>query len=433
MPIADNPRAVVISDAFKLYAEGFEVTKGLRRLVFDQKPQLVRNQLGEAVGVEVMVRLFVGLDEIHIDPHRVIINPPTVPRANLTYEEGSLDANGKFVGTGKIVATRTATKGAAYRRIVGAPDPQAALIAAIWDSIERVPNAEGWRTRGTVTTVFATAPGGAGRVRSDDFTYATARTGGTLDATASAHTVGQILSGNYFCYESFIQFDTSGIPDGDTVSAVTASLYGSNDFSTTDFTAKLAAAANYNGGVVVTTDWESGANLNAKTLLATWASSGYLADYNAFTETADFKTAINKVGDTLLILFSDRHADGTTPTGAEYVIFFDADAAGTTTDPKLDITHAAAGGGTHPGWFTSSLGGWWHHKEENIWPCRSVSHTYGRRSAAWRFSGGFLSRRTRRSRARSRSSRGRSTPSPRRSLLGRTARLLHQRYLAITA
>ena len=31
--------------------------------------------------------------------------------------------------------------------------------------------------------------------------------------------------------------------------------------------------------------------------------------------------------------------------------------AGTTTDPKLDITHAAGGGATHPGWQQS--GGWW--------------------------------------------------------------------------
>ena len=237
---------------------------------------------------------------------------------------------------------RRATKGIAYRRIVGAPDPEAATIEAIWDSIDRVPNARGFRTRGTVTTVFATAPGGAGCGTSEDADYATCRTGGTFFATAN-HRVGQNFTTVYNCYEGFVIFDTSSIPDTDDVSAVVASLDGTSDTSTTDFIAGLAASA-YDGGAVVSGDWVSGAAIPTPEL-ATWNSSGYSANYNAFTETADFKTAINKTGNTSLILYSQRHRDATTPTGAEHVIFTDADAAGTTTDPKLDITHAAAGGG----------------------------------------------------------------------------------------
>ena len=354
--MVDNPRALAVLTGF----EGRSTLvrqRDTRTLRFDQLPTPVRNQKGETIGVDVMVRLFDGLREIRIDPHRVIVNPPTVPRANLTWEVGEMDVEARFVGTGEIVAARLLKppKGLAYRRIVGAPDPEAALIEAVWDSIERVSNAAGFRTRGTVTTVFATAPGGAGSVLSEDAVYATARTGSTL-AVVGNHVVGQWFTGSHNCWESFVEFDTSGIPDTDTVSAVTASLDGGNDSSTTDFTAKIAGPANYNGGAALTTDWESGADLNAKTVLATWASSGYSADYNAFTETADFAAAINKTGTTLLILFSNRHADGTEPTGAERVTFIDADAAGTTTDPKLDITHAA-GGATHPGW--QQRGGWW--------------------------------------------------------------------------
>lgn len=191
----------------------------------------------------------------------------------------------------------------------------------------------------TVSTVYATAPGGNGCANSTSTVYATARTG-PAGVAQNFHLVGQYYSApNYTCLEPFLIFDTSGTPDGDGVSAVTASLYGFGNSSTTDFTAKLAASS-YDGGAVVAADYVSGADLGALTELASWSSAGYSAAYNDFTETADFKTAINKTGNTSLILFSDRHAADTTPTGNEYVTFGDADATGTTQDPKLDITHA---------------------------------------------------------------------------------------------
>ena len=312
-------------------------------LVLDAAPAFIRNRDGVVVGIDAMVRLFDGAREIPVDPHRILVNPPLVPRANLTYEEGSRGGDGVFVGTGSIATAKTAAKGVAYRRIVGAPDPRAAYFEALFDSVIRVPNAKGWRTRGTVTTVYATPPGGNGYAQSVNATYATARTGGTLNAS-NEHRVGQTWTGSvYGCYESFIIFDTSGVPDTDAVSAVVLSLDGNSDNTATDFTA-AAAASSYDGGAVVTGDWVSGAAIPTPEL-ATWNSAGYSAGYNAFTETADFKDAINKTGNTSLILYSQRHRDSTTPTGQEYLHFTDADAAGTTTDPKLDITHAAGGGG----------------------------------------------------------------------------------------
>ena len=273
--MAHNPRALAIYDAFVGKAAGFTSTRGLQRLVFDQLPTIILDKKGQAWGVECYVRLFEGLREIPIDGHRRFGNPPLVPRANLTYEEGTLDpVEARFVGGGRIVAhlERQATKGVAYRRIVGLPDPFAAQIEAIWDSIDLTPNAKGWRTRGTVTTVFATAPGGNGRVRSRNTTYATARTGGTL-AGLNNHAAGQIFDTiflDYDCFEGFLIFNTAAIPDTDTVSAVTASLDGTTNNSTTDFIAGLAASA-YNGGPVVTGDWVSGAAIPTPEL-ATWNS-----------------------------------------------------------------------------------------------------------------------------------------------------------------
>lgn len=111
---------------------GFTSVRAGRRLVFDGPPVPVLDKAGVMVGVSVMVRLFEGATEIPIDGHRVIINPPTVPRANLTYVDdpsGEVDKHGLPV----------------QRRVVGAPDPEAALIEAVWDSVEATPNAKGWR------------------------------------------------------------------------------------------------------------------------------------------------------------------------------------------------------------------------------------------------------------------------------------------------
>lgn len=202
----------------------------------------------------------------------------------------------------------------------------------------------------TVTTVFATEPGGNGFVRSSDATYATARSGGTLLASGN-HSIGQEFNTGaavYRCLESFVIFDTSGIADTDTVSAVVLSLDGSSDGSTQDFTV-VASASSYDGGAVATTDYVAGASLAGLTEYATWSTAGYSADYNAFTQSAGFPAGINKTGNTPIILFSDRHRDATAPNvdgTLETVAFIDADAAGTTTDPKLDITHAAGGGAT---------------------------------------------------------------------------------------
>ena len=194
----------------------------------------------------------------------------------------------------------------------------------------------------TVTTVFATAPGGEGDVDSSDVTYATARTSGSLVATAN-HSVGQeVFAGTFYCREAFILFDTSGIPDTDTVSGVVLSLDGTTNASTTDFTSTVAASS-YNGGVTVTGDWVDGSTLSGLTSLATFGSAGYDAAYMAFTSAgAAFNSAINKTGNTSLIVFSSRHSAGTEPPNSEYITYTDADAAGTTEDPKLDITHAGA-------------------------------------------------------------------------------------------
>ena len=290
-------------------------------ILFDERPTLVRDRAGNTIGIDAMVRVFRGTTELKVDPHRICINPPIM------------------VPDGTTSTVTDAETGETYQKRNYTLDPREAYLTWLVQTLRDNPNPKGWRTRGTVTTIYSTAPGGDGRLLSVNAVYATARSGGTLTA-ANGHLIGQKKGADYRCFEAFLIFDTSSIPDADTVSGVVASLYGQIDTSTTDFVSALGTST-YNGGAVVTGDWVAGASLPAS--LATWNSSGYVADYNAFTSAGGFPAAINKAGNTALVLFSEKQRDNTAPTGDEFVQFYDADEAGTTTDPKLDITHSGGG------------------------------------------------------------------------------------------
>lgn len=197
---------------------------------------------------------------------------------------------------------------------------------------------------GTVSTFYSGTSDGY--LVSVHATYATARSthsGGTSPSdTATTMVCGQQKPGDFQLYEMFVQFDTSAIDDGDTVSQAVLSLYGTVDLSTTDFTAE-ARVSDW-GASLTTADWIAGESLSSLTRVATHASAGFTTSaYNDFTEDGlNFRSAVNTTGATRLILVSDRLVAGTEPTGNELWIVSTADETGTTQDPKLVVTHTAA-------------------------------------------------------------------------------------------
>ena len=208
------------------------------------------------------------------------------------------------------------------------------------------------RVRGgavTTATFYASTADGYLSSRDDDYSLARAGTGASLASspTASEGYVGQAADGApgflYQCTEGFLSFDTSSIPDDAAILSVTLSLYGDTDSSTTDFT--INARAHDWGAGITTADWVAGASLSAKTLLATFATSGWsVAGYNDFTSEAAFLTAINKTGTTYIILSSSRHEGNNTPSGDEYVQWETANNTGTSKDPKLTVVYSEAAG-----------------------------------------------------------------------------------------
>jgi len=199
----------------------------------------------------------------------------------------------------------------------------------------------------TTTTVFGDATDG--RVYSTaTTTYANARSGSSgLAASVSEGFInlGQTLSvGDYICQQGFFAFDTSSIPDTDNVTDVVFSLWNIND-PTNDFI--LEARVNNWGAAVTTADWIAGASLSALTLLASGDTSGLPTDdtaYWALTSTGAFVSNIVKTGLTYFMCCSDDQTLGNAPTGTDRMIPLLSEEAGTTKDPKLVVTHSAAGG-----------------------------------------------------------------------------------------
>ena len=178
----------------------------------------------------------------------------------------------------------------------------------------------------------------------DDGIYSDARngTGNTFasDTTSTTMSVGQwkggFLNVLYGCYIGGLSF-TNTLTSGDTITAVDLSLYLSSDYSTTDFTIRLRAQ-NW-GSTLTTGDWTTSFS---STLLATKATSGIGAGYNAFTSESAFTSNVTKGGTDYWMMSSSLQEANTAPSGAEYVVWAASDNSGTAADPKLVITYTPA-------------------------------------------------------------------------------------------
>lgn len=183
-----------------------------------------------------------------------------------------------------------------------------------------------------------------GYIQSSSTSYSTARSGGSLSSNNTVEIgIGQNRSGSTrSCYEAFFLFDLSDVA-GEATQA-TISLYGLYDLSTTNFTAEIRT--NPWGGSLTTADWVAGGDLSGLTLLASFDVTGFsTSGYNAFTSEAAILTAVDLHGSLEVIAHSSRHRISNDPSGAEMVWVVQADASGTSQDPKIDIESEEAAGG----------------------------------------------------------------------------------------
>jgi hypothetical protein len=161
--------------------------------------------------------------------------------------------------------------------------------------------------------------------------------------------IGRFEFFGHQCHMSYWRFVTSAIDDGDTVSAAVFSAYGQLTRASLTWTARLREHTSWDDPISVN-DWVTPPNMSGKTLLATFAASGWVTTgYNAFTSEAAFPGVINKTGDTKMFCHSSTHESRTAPAAGQFfdVAWYPSEDSGTTRDPKLVVTHAAAGGTTY--------------------------------------------------------------------------------------
>jgi hypothetical protein len=252
-------------------------------------------------------------------------------------------------------------------------DPLAAAQSMLWEAVlllarqRKFATQEGGIPTGpfpaNMTTDTFYGDTGDGAITSDDSaTYSTVRAGNSLAASTSgtSGSCGQRKSTapEFFCYELFLAFTTSSIPDTATLSAGTLSLYASLDQSATAEFVNELRLKDWSGGGLTTADWVAGADLGGLTLLATKDTTGGIATdaYTEFTSEAALLSNISLTGTNYYMLCSSLHRLGTEPsTGEQRVFWYLSDNAGTTNDPKLVVTYTVPAGWMGFGTMTGGL------------------------------------------------------------------------------
>ena len=162
---------------------------------------------------------------------------------------------------------------------------------------------------------------------------------------------------DYTTYESFLQFDTSILPDTAIIDTVVLKLYYDMSIYGADpdygyymnYVTHVVEARIKDWGTDVTSaDWVAGASLSGLTKVATRSFAGGTYHYSGpkvFTSEAAFAANINKTGITYLILCTDRQVAGTIPTsmGAEISAFKSGTPSVAYTYPELVVTYHMPG------------------------------------------------------------------------------------------
>lgn len=211
----------------------------------------------------------------------------------------------------------------------------------------------------TVTTVYADTSDA--QVRKAGATYSTQHDAASADSVisnnANQYSEHLVSGSTYEIYVPFFAFDTSGIPATDTISAAVVGINKGGDAANADTdTLGIVQGHQTTWNSIVVGDYDNrGDAVTNPTEGCTRVaySAGAATGYTTFTLNATGISWIARTGETKpatastsgktqIVQRFGRDMDNSAPTGANYMLWRMADTVGTTTDPYLEVTHAAA-------------------------------------------------------------------------------------------
>jgi hypothetical protein len=189
------------------------------------------------------------------------------------------------------------------------------------------------------TTLYSVSDSGHLFAGSGSYDGAWAHVTGNVTTSGNA-TLGQTYGApTYYVYRDGLVFDTSVIPDNDTIFSATLMFYVASDDSDTDFLVTVQNGGAYPHVPIVVGDFDKahysgdGGSINTSGIST--------VAYTSINLNGTGRGWISDTGNTTFMLRSSRDIAGTTPTGKEYIVIYSEEEAGTSKDPKLVITHAS--------------------------------------------------------------------------------------------
>jgi hypothetical protein len=182
-----------------------------------------------------------------------------------------------------------------------------------------------------------------GFVRGTNSNYSTARsTSYAYNSTNAVLFLGQFLS--YQVYRNFLKFDTSSIPDNNTISQVNLKLVCTYDYSATDFDVQIVKQNWSSQDPLSDTNREAAYDncLNGTADSSIWRNTSGIS-LNTQYASGNLDTSwVNKTGYTYYSLRSSRDYGNNTPTGDEYLQIASADNATSSYRPVLTVVHSSS-------------------------------------------------------------------------------------------
>lgn len=194
-----------------------------------------------------------------------------------------------------------------------------------------------------------------GKVESDGtISWSTARQGNSLSATTAINPdtveASDIGPGTeYQIRQFFLDFDTSSLGSGATLSNGVFTLYGTGTAETNTNSYDMEIRPKDWGGTLTTADYVATAPTSGWTNL-TLMSHFAVASWNQTNNTANNFTVdsyvdISKTAVTYVVMGLSGIGSTTAPTGVNLVTFYTADNTGTSSDPLLTVTYTPGGKG----------------------------------------------------------------------------------------